>query len=111
MLRPNMFRLGIRPLFFAPLLISLSSVAHTQEPRVHWHIMGGYSETLGHTADYLQGGYLLGGGFSVTPTSRSPLELRFDLSYSDHNDLRTGIRPRDRAALTLPETQRRELQS
>ena len=85
MLRPNMLRRGIGPLFFAPLLISLCSVAHTQEARVHWHVMGGYSETLGHTADYLQGGYLLGGGVSVTPTPRSPLDLRFDLSYSDHN--------------------------
>ena len=41
-------------------LIAVSSVSEAQESRIHWHIMGGYSETLGTTADFLQGGYLLG---------------------------------------------------
>jgi opacity protein-like surface antigen len=50
----------------------------------HWHVFGGYSETVGTTADYLQGGYLFGGGFSVTPSPDAPIDLRFDASYSDH---------------------------
>lgn len=46
--------------------------------------MGGYSETLGATRDYLQGGYLFGGGFSITPSRYAPLDVRFDFSYSAH---------------------------
>jgi opacity protein-like surface antigen len=76
---------AIRPLFLAALLTGLCSTTRAQEAFVHWHVMGGYSDTVGPTADFLQGGYLLGGGFSVAPTPRSPLELRFDLTYSDHN--------------------------
>jgi hypothetical protein len=30
-------------------------------------------------------GYILGGGFSVLPAWLNPLEMRFDLSYSEHN--------------------------
>jgi opacity protein-like surface antigen len=66
-------------------LIAVSSVSEAQESRIHWHIMGGYSETLGTTADFLQGGYLLGGGFSIAPMPYIPLDLRFDLAYSEHN--------------------------
>lgn len=61
------------------------STAAAQEPRIQWHVMGGYSEPLGTTSDYLQGGYIVGGGFSVTPSRNSPLDLRFDLNYSEHN--------------------------
>ncbi|HLZ97191.1 MAG TPA: hypothetical protein VKP66_04540 [Steroidobacteraceae bacterium] len=62
-----------------------SSTAEAQEPRIHWHVMGGYSEPLGTTANYLQGGYIVGGGFTVAPSNNSPLDFRFDASYSEHN--------------------------
>jgi opacity protein-like surface antigen len=65
--------------------ISMSTVATAQEgPVVHWHVMGGYSETVGSTNKYLQGGYLVSGGFSVTPSRTGPVDFRFDLSYSEH---------------------------
>lgn len=54
-------------------------------PSIRWHLMGGYGETLGTTADYLQGGAMIGGGFTLTPSRGDPLDLRFDLSYSEHN--------------------------
>ncbi len=53
-------------------------------PGVHWHVMGGYSATLGTTSDYLQGGYALGGGLSITPSAYSPFAWRFDLDYANH---------------------------
>lgn len=67
--------------------VGLLNTAHAQQPQgpVNWHLFGGYAETLGTTADYLQGGYLIGGGFTVTPEAGSPLDLRFDATYSDHN--------------------------
>ena len=64
--------------------IACSSARAQEAPRVRWHVMGGYSETLGSTRDYLQGGYLVGGGFSITPSRYSPLDFRFDVSYSEH---------------------------
>jgi opacity protein-like surface antigen len=68
-----------------PGLAAVSATAAAQDtPLLHWHVMGGYSEPVGSTRDYLQGGYLFGGGFSVTPSRDSPLDLRFDLSYSEH---------------------------
>jgi opacity protein-like surface antigen len=66
-------------------ILSAMSAARAEEPRVHWHVMGGYSEPLGTTSDYLQGGYSFGGGFSVSPSSDSPIDFRFDLNYSEHN--------------------------
>jgi hypothetical protein len=52
---------------------------------VHWHIDGGWSDPAGRTANYLQGGYSVGGGLSVAPVSGSPLDFRFDVNY-DRND-------------------------
>jgi len=52
---------------------------------LHWDVMGGYSAPVGSTSDYLQGGYLFSGGFSVAPSRNSPLDFRFDFSYSQHN--------------------------
>jgi opacity protein-like surface antigen len=67
-------------------LAAASTAAEAQSaPILRWHVMGGYSETVGSTRDYLQGGYLVGGGFSVTPSRDSPLDARFDVSYSQHN--------------------------
>lgn len=55
-----------------------------QESRVHWDVMGGYSETLGSTANYLQGGLVFDVGLGLTPTPDSPFEVRFDLSWAQH---------------------------
>jgi hypothetical protein len=82
-----MSRLVLAPLLIvAGVLCGASTVrAQTQEPAVHWHVMGGYSDTSGSTANYLQGGYIFGGGLSLSPAWMRPLEMRFDLSYSEHN--------------------------
>jgi hypothetical protein len=65
--------------------LALCATARAQQPVFHWHVMGGYSDTLGTTADFLQGGPIVGGGFSVAPSASSPVDFRFDLSYSYHN--------------------------
>ena len=67
-------------------LAAASTAAKAQDvPLVRWHVMTGYSEPIGSTRDYLQGGYLVGGGFSVTPSRSGPLDVQFDVSYSSHN--------------------------
>ena len=48
-----------------------------------WHVGGGFSEPSGQIADYLQGGWVLHGGFTYAPNG-SPLGLRADLSLSSH---------------------------
>jgi opacity protein-like surface antigen len=80
-----MSRSILTPLLLAAGLLAATSAVQAQEPPIHWHVMGGYSETLGSTADYLQGGYDLGAGFSVSPTWLGPFDVRFDLNYSVHN--------------------------
>jgi opacity protein-like surface antigen len=65
--------------------VAAASTAEAQEPTIHWHAMAGYSEPVGTTSNVLQGGYLVGGGFSVAPSRDSPLDFRFDVSYSAHN--------------------------
>ena len=60
-------------------------------PGAHWHVMGGYSATVGTTSDYLQGGYALGGGLTITPSADSPLDWRFDLDYANHQASRQLI--------------------
>lgn len=54
-------------------------------PGAHWDVMGGLSEPVGTTGDYLQGGYAIGGGLTFVPSESSPLDWRFDLDYRDHN--------------------------
>ena len=67
-------------------LAAAADAAQAQDaPQLRWQAMTGFSDPIGSTRNYLQGGYLIGGGFSVTPTRSSPLDLRFDLSYSAHN--------------------------
>jgi opacity protein-like surface antigen len=46
-----------------------------------WHIEGGFSDTSGTTSDYLQGGWLVDGGFSYFPEAGA-LGVRADISYS-----------------------------
>lgn len=52
---------------------------------VQWHLMGGAALTTGHTADYLETGYTVGGGLTFRPDPRSPFSLRADLSFSRFN--------------------------
>lgn len=81
-----MSRTVLAYLLMTACLTAASTAVKAQDaPLVRWHIMSGYSETIGSTRDFLQGGYLVGGGFSVTPSRSSPLDVRFDVSYSSHN--------------------------
>lgn len=48
------------------------------------HVMLGYSLTSGTTADFLEDGGLIDGGFSFFPEG-GPVGLRVDLSYGYHN--------------------------
>jgi hypothetical protein len=46
-----------------------------------WHVAAGFSNTSGTTSDYLDGGWLVEGGFSYFPDAGA-LGVRADLSYS-----------------------------
>jgi hypothetical protein len=78
----------MRKLLATSALLALPLIAshpvHAQDSRVHWDVMGGYSGTLGNTANYLQGGFVLDVGLGLTPIPGSPLDLRFDLSWAQH---------------------------
>jgi opacity protein-like surface antigen len=52
------------------------------QPPIQWHIDGGYAVTSGHTADYLENGWTVGGGFTFRPQPGSPFSLRTDLNFS-----------------------------
>ena len=73
------------PCVLAAGLLGASSTVQAQDSPLHWYAMAGYSNTLGSTANYLQGGYIMGGGFSIAPSWLNPFDMRFDLSYSQHN--------------------------
>ncbi len=77
--------LGAAGVALAALTGTAGAARAQMAPVVHWHIMGGYSETLGTTADYLQGGPMIGFGVTLTPSRGDPLDLRLDLAYSTHN--------------------------
>jgi hypothetical protein len=55
-----------------------------QPAEVHWHIAGGYSAPTGQISNYLQGGYMLNGGFTISPLG-SPLGVRGDFRFSSHD--------------------------
>jgi hypothetical protein len=80
-----MSRSTLTPCLLVAGLLAAASTVQAQESPVHWYVLGGYSDTVGSTSNFLQGGYILGGGFSVSPAWLNPLEMRFDLSYSEHN--------------------------
>lgn len=50
---------------------------------VSWHVGGGYSAPTGQISDYLQGGYVISGGFTYAPNG-SALGLRGDIGFSSH---------------------------
>ncbi len=68
--------------------LAAAQVAHAQsdyyQPGVSWHIGGGYSSPSGQISDYLQGGYVVTGGFTIGDR-RDPFGLRGDFSFSSHN--------------------------
>jgi Outer membrane protein beta-barrel domain len=49
---------------------------------IQWHFDGGYGVTTGRTADYLNNGWTIGGGFTWHPDPGGPFSLRTDLNYS-----------------------------
>jgi opacity protein-like surface antigen len=61
------------------------------EQHVHWHMDTGYVATTGQIADFLDGGWTIGGGLSWQPDFSSPLALRADLNYSRFNATRRLI--------------------
>ncbi|MGH8209113.1 MAG: hypothetical protein ACREU6_05855 [Steroidobacteraceae bacterium] len=68
------------------LLLGTASIAQAQwasGPRVD--VTAGYSDTLGNTANYLQGGYAFGVGLTLSPSWMHPFDLRFDVNYSGYN--------------------------
>ncbi|MHB8812837.1 MAG: hypothetical protein ACYDAE_06175 [Steroidobacteraceae bacterium] len=55
---------------------------YSPEQHVHWHMDTGYAATTGQTANFLDGGWTIGGGFTWQPDFSSPLALRTDLNYT-----------------------------
>jgi opacity protein-like surface antigen len=68
--------LGLLSVAFAPAALAA-------EPPLTWLIDAGYAAPIGKTADYLQGGWTIGGGFNVKLQPSSPISAQFDLSYTD----------------------------
>ncbi len=95
-----MSRTWLATVLFAAGTLCASAV-EAQEAGIRWHVMGGFSEPVGNTSNYLQGGYLLGGGFTITPSRYSPFDFRVDLSYSNHN-VSSGLINASEQATNLP---------
>ena len=64
---------------------ALPPAALAADGPVSWIVNGGYTPTIGTTADYLKDGWTLGTGVVIHPDSSSPFALQLDLSYSDFN--------------------------
>jgi hypothetical protein len=71
-------------------LLALPATVHAQSygsnggPRSdvsEWHVAAGFSDTSGTTSEYLDGGWLVEGGYSYFPEGRE-IGVRADLSYS-----------------------------
>ena len=58
---------------------------------LRWQFEGGLGVTEGTTANYLDDGWTLGGGFTWYPSRTAPLGLRFDASYSEFGATRNLI--------------------
>jgi len=78
-------------LAFGLLAAASSPGALAAEPPLTWLMNAGYAAPIGTTADYLQGGWTIGGGFAVKLQPSSPLSAQFDLSYSDFQATRKLI--------------------
>jgi hypothetical protein len=98
-------RLVIASVLAAAGLLAQSSLVHAQGYGPYagtrsdisaWHVAAGFSDTSGATSDYLDGGWLVEGGYSYFPQAGA-LGVRADLSYSDYaangNYFGTGLEP------------------
>ena len=74
--------------------VAVGPAAFAQEPPVSWMMNAGYAATVGHTSDYLQGGWTIGGGVAFKLQPSSPFAVQFDLAYADfqatHNLINLG---------------------
>jgi opacity protein-like surface antigen len=72
----------------APLALAAAGTAFAQAyyaPPVivpQFFLDGGPSFTVGHTSDYLNTGWTVGGGFQVRPDPAAPFSLRAEVNYS-----------------------------
>jgi hypothetical protein len=65
----------------AMVLAQASGYGGARSDVAQWHVAAGFSNTSGTTSDYLDGGWLVEGGFSYFPDAGA-LGVRADLSYS-----------------------------
>ena len=63
------------------MAIAQTTLADPGSLATTWHVDGGFSEPSGQIADFLQGGWVMHGGFTYAPNG-SPLGLRADFSLS-----------------------------
>lgn len=54
--------------------MAVPHLAHAQfsSGTLHWDFSTGYSDTVGATSNYLQGGYMVGVGLGITPAALEP---------------------------------------
>lgn len=71
------------PLAISQIALADSSAGRSAGP-ITWHVSGGYSIPTGQISDYLQGGWVLSGGFTYAPNG-NPLGLRGDVSFGSHS--------------------------
>ena len=65
-------------------LLAAGAHANAQDASpIGWQVFGGYSEPVGRTADYFQGGVAVGGGVTYSPPGR-PFDFRFEIAYAGH---------------------------
>jgi len=71
--------------------LTLGSAARAADPQATWLMNAGYAAPIGTTADYMQGGWTVGGGYNIKLQPSSPLSAQFDLSYTDFQATRQTI--------------------
>jgi len=70
------------------ILVSLAfaTQVHSQEDRtLAWHLNAGYSATTGRTSDFLDGGWIIGGGLTWKPWQDRPFGLLAEINYSRYD--------------------------
>jgi opacity protein-like surface antigen len=64
---------------------ALAAPLRADEPPLYWHLNGGWTPTIGTTADFLDSGYTVGAGLTWNPLSSDSWALQTDLAYSSFN--------------------------
>jgi opacity protein-like surface antigen len=83
---------NLKPVLWTFLFMACTGSVLAEERALTWQLDGGYSMSSGTTGDYLENGWIVGGGLSWKPDPGGPFAVLAELHYSRYGATNNLVR-------------------